>query len=212
MGLTNNKNAPINEIVGFLEIFGKKEIQKIRSQYPNYEDILKPGILMGDKDIDDEIEELKVRTHISKVGINIMIQKADSVLPKIKSKLKIHSRIQFISQITLAISSTLILIYPLEEINQISKFLLGIITLVPSLLTIYVQHKSGITGYNEGNLSKIFNDLVDHKLNAEHYLRELIILDKLKPSTSIKYAQETIKKSNIISIEIKKIIQKYIIS
>ncbi|MEM6721686.1 MAG: hypothetical protein AAF611_20325 [Bacteroidota bacterium] len=212
MGLTNYKNAPINNLIGFLDLFGKKEIEAIRAKYPKYKDILKSGVLMGEENTDDELEELKLRAHVSKTTINIMIQKADDVLPKVKSKLKMHNRIQFFSQITLAISSTLILIYPLEEINHLSKFLLGFMTLIPSLLTIYVQYKSGIVGSNEENLSKVFNNLVDYKLNAEHYLRELIILDKIKLSSSIGYAQETIRKSNNISTEIKKIIQKHLIS
>lgn len=211
MGLINHKDAPINEIIGFLELYGQDEIQEIRTEYPEYNKILKMGILLGEEDNEnDEIEELKVRTHVSKVGINIIIEEAENLIPKIKSRLNKHNRIQFFSQTILAFSSMLILIYPLDSINQNSRYIIGFMILIPALLTIYIQYKSGIIGSNEGNLLKTFNDLVDYKINAEHYLRELIILDRLKPSTSVKYAQEIIKKSNTISLEMKKIIQKHL--
>lgn len=199
MGLTNHKSAPINEIIGFLELFGQDEIQGIRTRYPEYNKILKLGILLGSEDENDEIEELKVKTHVSKVGINIIIQEAEKLIPKIKSRLNKHNKIQFCSQTILALGSMLILVYPLEAINQNSKYIVGFMILIPALLTMYVQYKSGIIGSSEGNLAKTFNDLVDYKINAEHYLRELIILDRLQPSTSIKYAQEIIKKSKAAS-------------
>ena len=92
-----------------------------------------------------------------------------------------------------------------ETINLV----IGSLTLIAALLTLFVQHRSGTIVLGEKSLSKVFNDLTDAKLNAEHFLEELAIIEKLNFSSSAKKVAQIIQQSNEISIQMKKIIQKY---
>jgi len=197
MGLNKskiNEQAPINEIVGLLNTFGEGELSKLKEQYPEYSEMLKPGLTLGEEDIKDELKELKIRATICKTGLNLILGKANGLLPKIKSKLKLLNNVQFISQIIVAISGASILIFLQEKYEDTTRLAVGTLTLFAGLLSLFVQHKSGTT---------------DYKLNAEHFLEELIIIERLDFSSSKEQVSQIIQKSNEISLQMKKIIQKY---
>ena len=207
MGLkTINNDAPINEIIGLLYSFDESELSKLKSEFPEYSELLKPGILLGEEEVEDELRELKVRTAVCKTGLNLILKKSEKILPVIKSRLKLLNNVQFISQIVVAISGASILAFLQERQGEI---VIGSLALVASLLTLFVQHKSGTIALGENSLSKIFNDLTDYKLKAEHYLEELSIIEELNFSSSKDQVSQIIQKSNDISLQMKKIIQKY---
>jgi len=205
-----SKDAPINEIIGLLDSFDKLELSQLREKFPEYADILKPGITLGEEEeSEDELKELKVRATICKTGLNLILKKSESLLPKIKSRLKLLNNIQFISQIVVALSGASILVFLQEKHGETIKLVIGSLTLIAGLLTLFVQHKSGTIALGENSLSKVFNDLTDYKLNAEHFLEELTIIEKLNFSSSSEQVSQIIQKSNDISLQMKKIIQKY---
>ena len=207
MGLkTINNDAPINEIIGLLYSFDESELSKLKSEFPEYSELLKPGILLGEEEVEDELRELKVRTAVCKTGLNLILKKSEKILPVIKSRLKLLNNVQFISQIVVAISGASILAFLQERQGEI---VIGSLALIASLLTLFVQHKSGTIALGENSLSKIFNDLTDYKLKAEHYLEELSIIEELNFSSSKDQVSQIIQKSNDISLQMKKIIQKY---
>jgi len=180
MGLNKskiNEQAPINEIVGLLNTFGEGELSKLKEQYPEYSEMLKPGL--------------------------------NGLLPKIKSKLKLLNNVQFISQIIVAISGASILIFLQEKYEDTTRLAVGTLTLFAGLLSLFVQPKSGTIAMGDNSLSKVFNELTDYKLNAEHFLEELIIIERLDFSSSKEQVSQIIQKSNEISLQMKKIIQKY---
>lgn len=210
MGLIKfNKEAPINEIIGLLDSFDESELAELREQFQEYGDILKPGITLGEEDSKDELKELKVRSEVCKAGLNLILKKSEGLLPKIKFRLKLMNNIQFSSQIVVAISGASILVILQEKHGEVIKYIIGSLTLIAALLTLFVQHKSGTIALGENSLSKVFNDLTDHKLTAEHYLEELVIIEKLNFSSSVEKVAQIIQKSNEISLQMKKIIQKY---
>ncbi|WP_298541892.1 hypothetical protein [uncultured Aquimarina sp.] len=204
-----NQHAPINEIVGLLNAYSQSELSSIQEEFPEYEKFLKPGIIMGeDEASEDEIKELKIRTKVCKTGLNLIIQKSAEFLPKVKSRLKLLNSVQFISQIVIAITGASIMVFLQEKHGESVKIIIGCLTLIAAILTLYVQHKSGTIGLGENSLSKIFNDLTDSKLTAEHYLQELKIIEELNFSSSVEEVSQIIKKSNDISSDMKKIIEK----
>lgn len=212
MGLNKskiNEQAPINEIIGLLSTFGESELSALKDQYPEYSEMLKPGLTLGEEDIKNEVKELRIRAIICKTGLNLILGKADGLLPKIKSKLKLLNNIQFISQIIVAVSGASILIFLQEKHGDTIKLVIGALTLFAGLLSLFVQHKSGTIAMGGNSLSKVFNELTDYKLNAEHFLEELTIIEKLDFSSSKEQVSQIIQKSNEISLKMKKIIQKY---
>lgn len=210
MGLKSSlsKEAPINEIIGLLYNFGQSDLEGLRKSYPQYSELLKPGILLGEENTINETEELKVRSEVSKIGLKLILGKTDKLLPKIKNRLKLLNNIQFISQIVVTISGASILVFLQEKHGETVKYIVGGLTLLAGLLSLFVQNKSGTIGLGENSLSKVFSTLTDHKLNAEHYLDELIILEKLNYSSSKDQISQIIQKSNEISLSMKKIIEK----
>jgi hypothetical protein len=210
MGLIKfNKDAPINEIIGLLHSFDEKELFKLRDEFPEHAELLKPGITLGEEEVKDELIELKVRASVCKTGLNLILNRAETILPKIKSRLRLLNNIQFISQIVVAISGASILVFIQEKHGEATKIIIGSLTLIAALLTLFFQNKSGTIALGENSLSKIFNDLTDYKLNAEYFLEELRIIEKLNFSSSTEQVSQIIQKSNDISLQIKKIIQKY---
>lgn len=210
MGLIKfNKDAPINEIIGLLHSFDESELSKLRNEFPEYAELLKPGITLGEEEVKDELRELKVRATVCKTGLNLILRKSEKILPEIKSRLKLLNNVQFISQIVVAISGASILVFLQEKHGETIKIVIGSLTLIAALLTLFVQHKSGTIALGENSLSKIFNDLTDYKLNAEHFLEELRIIEELNFSSSTEQVSQIVQKSNDISLQMKKIIQKY---
>jgi hypothetical protein len=210
MGLIKfNKDAPINEIIGLLSLFDKLELSNLRDEFPEYTELLKPGITLGEEEVKDELRELKVRAKVCKTGLNLILEKSEKILPKIKYRLKLLNNIQFISQIVVAISGASILVFLQERHGEMIKIMVGSLTLVSALLTLFVQYKSGTITLGENSLSKIFNNLMDYKINAEHFLEELKIIEELNFSSSTEQVSQIIQKSNDISLQMKIIIQKY---
>src|SRR5690606_4697000 len=145
---------------------------KLKVEFPEYEGLLKPGITLGEDDNKDKMRELKVRATVCKTGLNLILKKSEEILPKVKSSLKLLNNVQFISQIIIAISGASILVFLQENHSDAVKVMIGLMTLIAALLTLFVQHKSGTIALGENSLSKLFNDLTDYKLNAEHFLEE----------------------------------------
>lgn len=204
-----NKDAPINEIIGLLHAFDEFELSKLKDEFPAYAELLKPGITLGEEIVNDELRELKVRASVCKAGLKLILKKSEEILPKIKSRLKFLNNVQLISQIVVVISGASILGFLQEKHGETIKIVIGSLTLTAALLTLFVQHKSGTIALGENSLSKIFNDLTDYKLNAEHFLDELRIIEKLNFSSSMEQVSQIIQKSNNISLQMKMIIQKF---
>jgi len=210
MGLIKfNKAAPINEIIGLLHSYDESELSRLRDEFPEYAELLKPGITLGEEEVKDELRELKVRALVCKTGLNLIFKESEKILPKIKSRLKLLNNIQFVSQIVVAISGASLIAFLQEKHGETIKMVFGSLTLISALLTLFVQHKSGTIASGQNSLSKIFNELMDYKLNAEHFLEELRIIEDLNFSSTTEYVSQIIQKSNDISLQMKKIIQKY---
>lgn len=209
MGQNNvNKTPPTNEIVDFLRLYDKSKVTELESSFPEYQKLFKEGMMMGENRVETVNEELKVRAEITKKGLQLILKKSEELLPKVKSKIKKLNSIQFISQVVVAISGASILLSLEKKFNFITP-LVGVLTLVASLLTLFIQHKSGTIAFGDNSLSQLFNELTDYKLKAERFLEELIIAERLDYSSSIEKVSQIINESNDISLEMKKIIAKY---
>lgn len=211
MGLQKSivgEQAPVNEVVNFLHRYGGEEIERLKRQYPGFSEVFQQGITLGESESEDERLELKVRMELCKSGLQLILEKATQVLPKIKSNLKMLNNVQLASQGIVVISGASILAFLREMHGNSIKILIGCLTLLGALLSLFVQHRSGTIVPGDNSLSKIFNDLTDHKLRAEHLFKELLIVERTHFSSSTEEVFEIIQQSNEISLKMKRLIEK----
>lgn len=202
-------DVPLDEVVGLLQRFSKQELEGMKLKYPEHEELLKHGQEMGvPAPTISSQKELKVRLDIIRKGLEIILIKADEKSIQLKRRIDVLKNIQLASQIVMAISGASILIL-LQNTYEIFKIIAACLVLLGSMLTIFVQHKSGTISNGEGSLSSIYGKLIDYKINAEHYLQELIIYMKLEHDpSSYERISQIFQEVNEISFKLKTILQK----
>jgi len=199
--------ASVNEIVSLLDSYSKSKLNELKQKYPSHNKLFQPGIICGESD--DSVKELKIRTELCKKGLETILIETKRIVPIIKNKIKLLNNIQLISQIIISITGASIILTFKQSHGELFTMIVGVLTLLSGVLTIYTQHKSGTISLGENSLTKVFNELTDHKIKAERYLNELIIIEKLDYSLKGENIIETINNSNEISGSIQSIIVKY---
>lgn len=152
-------------------------------------------------------KENELRLKIVKSSLEVIISKCNSFIPKLKTRLKRLNNIQLISQMIIAVSGASLLITLSNEANISISYLIGVLTLICSLLTLYVQSKSVSMNPHSGSLFKIYDDLVNLHINAEQKLSELVIYSSLN-EISDERLPKILSDSNELCIEIRKLIGK----
>ena len=200
--------AHINEIIGLLELTDPKALEKLRNEYPDCEDILQQGITLGgENSLYSNPNEALVRGIASKTGLQCVLKKCDEYLPKLKQKLKMLGNVQLGSQILIGASGASLL-------SQLSKTIpslvlaTGSLTVIGSMLTLYVQHKSGTAFNSSQSIFSFYDKLVDNKFEAEQQLLEIDLALEAYHENNPDRLVAVVNKSNQICLDIRKIMEK----
>jgi len=195
-------NVPVNEIVSLLEDFSPIELEKLRQNFPKQRSILSSGQILGETNKD----ELKLKMELSLSGLKVILQQCKEKIPKLKSRLKKISRLQFISQLVVLISgATIISILQRGELKWLT-YLSSTLVLIGSIINLYTQNISN-SAYNEKSMMNIYETLTDHFIEAEQLQKDLEFYNSLESLQGKEdEIPEIIKNVNKASLEIKKVL------
>ena len=150
-------------------------------------------------------QETELRLKIVMSSLEIIVSRCDIFIPNLKARLKRLNTIQLISQLVIAFSGASLLIKMSTELSMSFNYLIGGLTLIGSLLTIFIQGKSTSINPNSKSLFNIYEDLVNLHLNAEQKLSEFNIHKSLPNGLSNKKLSVLIESSNDLCLEVRKL-------
>ena len=193
--MTNNQPA-INEIIAYIEQQQPSRIEKIREENPDYSDILKAGILLGDS---EQPNELKVRAKVCLEGLDTILIQCGHELPKIKSKLLGLKRIQFFGQILSAVGGASVIITLANDLGVGLTYFSGVLSLIGAIITIISEFLNKGIGKSK-QIDEVYSELTRFQIDAKNNQRELAFyIDNEFNQDGIK---EIINKSNQLCADI----------
>lgn len=196
----NREKPPINEIVGFLNQKFPDVLESIRDKYPEQKDILKLGIIAGEKV--KEKDDIKVRLEVSVTGIKNATKHCKKLVDKVKKELKRSKNIQFVSQLITTISSASIFGSLALELPTVT-YLVALLTLISSIFALFSKHLLESPLMKKSNLYDIFKSLVESQAEADLLLQDLSIYSKLqKYDTKV---LDSISRTNALCARIRKL-------
>jgi hypothetical protein len=201
-------SANINEVIGYLELADPNALETLRTEFPEYDSILQQGITLGDdKTLYSNPNEALVRGVACKTGLESVLKKCDELLPLLKRRLKTLGNVQLGSQIMIGISGASLLTQLVNTLPSITV-ITGMLTLLGSILTLFVQHKSGTILNNSQSIFSFYDKLVDNKFEAEQQLLEIDLALQAYKNDNPDRLVIVVNKSNQICLDIRKIIEK----
>lgn len=204
----NNELASINEVIGFLELVDPKRLNDLREEYPDYDRLLQQGTTLGlDKSLFADPNEALVRGMACKAGLERVLLVCAEKLPQLKRKLKSLGNIQFGSQVVVGIGGASLL-SQFGNTQPSVQMLTGTLTLAGSLLSLFVQHKSGTILNNNQSVFSIYEKLVDNKLEADQQLLEIDLALQAFRDDNPDRLIAVINTTNQICLEIRKALEK----
>lgn len=200
--------APVNEIVGLLHNYSPESLSKLKQNYPQFEELLTPGIRMGSKDKQQK-ELQKFLASVSLQGMKEAVSLCDRVIPTVKKRLILANKIKLLSQVAAVIggASIFTLLSQSETYATTAKYISACIVLVGTLMPVIAQYTEG--GFFQGGevLPKAYEELVNCRLEASQLLPQIEfcinanLLDSISDLTS---------KSNVLSKKVKETIFKHV--
>ena len=204
----SNESASINEVIGFLETVDPQCLNDLRERYPAYDRLLQQGTKLGHSSgLFADPNEALVRGMACKAGLERVILICEDKLPQLKRKLKSLGNIQFGSQVVVGLGGASLLSQLGTSLPSV-QILTGILTLLGSLLTLFVQHKSGTILNNNQSIFGFYEKLVDNKLEAEHQLLEIDLALQAYRDDKPDRLVAVVNTSNQICLDIRKILEK----
>ncbi|MCB9333913.1 MAG: hypothetical protein H6574_22895 [Lewinellaceae bacterium] len=201
----NNELASINEVIGFLNLVDPKRLNDLRETYPAYSELLKPGGMLGEDKTNPN--EALVRGVACKAGLERVLLVCKEKLPQLKRKLKSLGNIQFGSQVVVGIGGASLFLQFGNTLPSV-QILTGVLTLAGSLLSLFVQHKSGTILNNNQSIFSYYEKLVDYNLEAEQQLLEIDLALQAFRDDNPDRLIAVINTTNQICLEIRKLIEK----
>ena len=201
----------INEIVGLLDTYDTVALEALQKKFPAHQKVLSSGIIAGEgKEDSDQKVELQVRSEVCKSGLELILKRSTSLLPKLKSRVRFLNRCQLFSQVIVAIGGATIIGLLKSESgkDKMVSYFAASLTLIGSILSILIQYLSGSILANSKSVNILYENLVDYKIEAQHYLDEITILMKLGNESSMARMATIISDANHVSLEIRKIIER----
>lgn len=189
----------IEDMVALLEKVSPNQIQKIRTENPQYSKILKIGSVLGDGGSD---EELKVRAKVCFTAIEVVIVKCNEEVPILKKKLRNSQKTQLWGQIITTVSGASV-ITTLATNHKTITYIGGFLSLFGALVPLIVNFQK--QGFDK---SKLLDDnylsLVKMKIEAEMNANELkFYVDNNFNTAGI---SEVINKSNKLCSDISELL------
>jgi len=217
------KIPKINDVIGLLYHSEPGMLKDLNLKFPDYKEVLKPGEVLGSYDdiqsadsktmLDDAEKEkiasdLMVRATVCLAGLRAVLKICDVNLPPLKKRLKRLGNIQLASQLIVAISGATLLTKEGSTLPYMN-IVIGLLTLIGSILTLYIQHKSGTVLNNSQSIFSMYNTLIDHRFAAEALKQEIEIemkiFDQHAPPEKL---LDMINQANKICLEIKVTLEK----
>lgn len=159
----------IDEMVTFLEKLQPDAIGKIRTDNPEYADILKIGAILGVSDNNNE--ELKVRASVCFATTEVVIEKCDEELSNLKVKIKGTHKLQLYGQILTTISGASVVTSLATNHHEIT-YIAGTLSLFGALVPLIVDSlNKGLD--KKKQLDDIYLELINLRLEAERNTKEL---------------------------------------
>jgi hypothetical protein len=153
----------INSIIAFLEKYSPSDLEKLRQQFPDQQDLLTPYFALGKK----EDAKLEVYKATALIIISPLKENSEAVHNFLKNRLLKSKRAKFIfSLFTVLASATFLgaIIGDKDLLAKISAF----IGLTSNLITLIIeQYESGFLLGKEKNLHEVFEKVIDIRLKTQ---------------------------------------------
>lgn len=196
--------ADINEVLNLLHDFKPEAIQDLENSFPAHRKLIEGGVILGD----EEKSELEVRAEICKVGLEFIRKKSEELVPLLRKRLSRLNYIQLFSNGTSLLGGATILAL-LQENNDLLKYIFASLIFIGALAGLVVQAFSERSLLKTNSMTVVYDSLIDNKVMAEFYLRELDIQLKFKTEESVSRIYEFMNKANELSLKTRAIIEKF---
>lgn len=196
----------VNEVITYLEANDPNTLTDLRKQFNN-NPVLKEGVTLGLQEHTPKQDEIIVRVTLCKKALESVLKKCNEYQPVLKRKLKLHGNVQLASQL-LIIFSGASLMTAVSETYPVLRYISGGLTLLGSLLTLFVQFKSGVLSNSPSSVTASYDKLIDSKFDAEQQSVELDLAFKAYDGTNPQRLLDAITRVNDICLEAKKLLEK----
>ncbi|WP_397445967.1 hypothetical protein [Polaribacter sp. R77954] len=170
--------APIDESVGILNKLNSNALEEFRNQNPEFSEILELGVIGGESQM--SLDELKIRIKVSQISLQETLKETKiKYLPYFRKKIKRLQTLELWSQIIVVVTSstTIGLLSTNKEFDgkEIVTIVSAVLSLLGAIFSVSVNLNTGKSETGKKNVSKMFNDLITHRIEAEETLREINI-------------------------------------
>jgi len=181
----------INELVNYLDDNDKKQLSNLKTEFPKFKELLEPGIVLGDEDEEDLVEEkYKFILTTTNRALETAFNRAAPIFEKTRKKLKKLNRVDFYSQLVTLISGGAILVTLQEEYQETYGYLVYIapsLVLIGSLLSLYAKNKARSFIGGSDDLFHLTNKYMDLKTEGKTIIRDIQVsikffsIEEVKP-------------------------------
>ncbi len=185
-------NQPkINEIVNYLDTNDKGVLESLKIEYPKFQHLLEPGIMLAADEPDNQEEEkYKFILSTTKKALETAFKKASPIFEKTRLKLKKLNKVDYYSQIVTLISGGAILATIQDDYKETYGFLVYIaptLVLLASLLSLYAKNKAKSFIGGSDDLYHLTNKYMDLNTKGKEVIRDIdsslkyFSLEEVKP-------------------------------
>lgn len=196
-------NAKINGLVKYLFKYDAKEIEILKTEFSDYTAFLEEEGIAMPASANEAENRFKMR--VAKEVLSDLTVKADEIIPKLKTKLKVLNQIQLASQIIVIVSGASVFSLLRVDYPWI-KLVAPSLILVSSILTIVVKNRSESMVNDDKSIYKLVSDLITYRSEAK------FVLPEIKTATKFynhEVAGNIIERSNALALKMDDAITKY---
>ncbi|MEL6624663.1 MAG: hypothetical protein AAFO96_07535 [Bacteroidota bacterium] len=207
-------NPRTNEVIGFLQLHAQQDLDNLRAEFPELRNLLEVGVEMGepvqqlDKQLDargelaPEARKVLMYAKLTEKALGEMLIKADQMTVKLRRRIKRAQNVQFVSQIVVAIGGATLLSDIGKEEDWV-KYAAGAAALVGSILTLVVQRLQVGTFSGGNNLTSVYDDLIELKVEAQQLQTQLkVSLEFVEETEQWKELEKILNATNDITSDI----------
>lgn len=191
-----DRPPPINQVVGLLARHDPAALEELRERYGRHPD-LEPGIHMGEGGA--RTRELRMRAEAAAKGLRAGAAVCESLIPKVKGRLRLANKLHLLSQAVTAVGSasifgTLQISFPR---SNGPTYAAATLTLVGALLLPLITHFRG--GLMPGSsLFDVYKELVECRVEAGRTLAEIEVTFAKGSGGDPALAAELVRQANVI--------------
>ncbi len=164
----NFNKSPVNEAVFFLDQFAPESLQALRSQYPELQEELQPGIMAGDAEDPDQEKSKRIllaKGRVMVVALEKAICMCDDALSAAVRKMKNARKARLGGQIVTVLGSSGVL-GALSATQTTLASVSGVLALLGSLATVAAEYSEQIANPEAGKLNSTYLEIGEARLRA----------------------------------------------